>query len=305
MTLDEDSIHDRVDVVRGSCVQDMRILLFTPQTLKLALRSNLHVPGTTRGTNLGQYCLPQMSSLPAVSSLQEKKEILGASYLEGTNPERGGLDELDLTDESVKQVENLQKDSFPVFYWEFPNQTSQDFCHRVEANSGCCLSLGSGRTAFELIRQRKPVFAVACTEAHGLWVQRLLEDGIWSDMLNPTTCLHDAQLVSMFDKAGIAKPHVVSAVVGEQNQSPSKPGGKRKGAFPAASPPKAKATKTSTTSAPAAKTEEPSQDASDEKKSSASVAGAAGSSAQDATEVQRQSLMDKVKQLIAAAKVEN
>ena len=157
----QESTEARLDIVRGDIDQDIGIHVVTgpKPDPPMMVRNNLHSSGNSRGNCLGQFDWEPVAHHLPVYPKKHLADLLEQSLIPSNEVDDDGEDE---TEEEKSQNER------PIFYWSIPAKAQQEMINRVQPISAVLLSVGNGGPgmAFELIRDRIPVWGICLSQQH-------------------------------------------------------------------------------------------------------------------------------------------
>ena len=183
LALDESSLRDRMDKVRGfsSLNQMERLFLVCRDLLDLNEHDRLHWSGcTNRGNNIGPIAVAAAESdetwrMP----VKAKKDIIGknAKILVGGPAEDDGGE----ADAGSKPLRKAARSGLePVFFHAMPISTDEEWHHSYDLCAVISLTVGPGNDALTCVRNRKPFFGVTLTAEHSAALTKWLESQVQS-----------------------------------------------------------------------------------------------------------------------------
>lgn len=178
LVLDENSLRDRMDKVRGFCSlnQMERLFLVCRDVLDLNEHDRLHWSGcTNRGNNVGPIAVAAAESdetwrMP----VKAKKDIIGknAKILVGGPADDDGGE----ADTGSKPLRKAARSGLePVFFHSLPISTDEEWHHSYDLSAVISLTVGPGNDALTCVRNRKAFFGVTLTAEHSATLTKWLE----------------------------------------------------------------------------------------------------------------------------------
>ena len=216
--MNEESLEDRSSVKRMSEkgieheTNHVHMMQTTTLALPFANKSNLNVSGSTRSNVLGPFNWTPTKDYEQVQ-LSKISEFLGTGENAGSGHESSD-------DEEMKTLQRATKNR-PMFYYELPVAATAEIDHRLEPCCGFFITGGTGDFIMHLLKERKPVWAVALSQEHRQLLEQKIDKSVWSLMLNANSEIKNLKLIELYKRSNVQIP-VINSCQPHSTSTPKK-----------------------------------------------------------------------------------